>query len=86
MAFFSRCDDVDLLRELLRSLRPRAAAAVRQHEMRGSRVPDPDDIEAAATPATESEARRILLATDDFAQLQALSRSIGRRVEELQGM
>jgi hypothetical protein len=85
IAYFEQCDDVELLRGLLRSVRPRAAAAVRRHETRGSRVPDPDEIEASESPASEAEARRVLRTIDDFAQLQALSRAIGRRVEELQG-
>jgi hypothetical protein len=84
IAFFQQCDDIELLRELLRALRPRAAAEVRRHESRGRRAPAPSNIAAAERAATEPEARRTVRATTDFAQLQALSRAIGKRVEELQ--
>ena len=84
IAFFEQCDDIELLRELLRALRPRATAEVRRHESRGKTTPAPSNIAAAERAAPESEARRTVRATTDFAQLQALSRAIGKRVEDLQ--
>ena len=84
IAYFETCDDVELLRELLRALRPRAAAEVRRHERRGTDAPSPRPIAPAEHPATLAEARRTVRETSDFAQLQALSRAIGRRVEALQ--
>ena len=83
IAYFETCEDVDLLRNILRSIQPRAAAAVRRSERLRTGVPEPRDIAVADAVASSEEALRTVRATDDFAQLQALSRNIGRRVEEL---
>ena len=84
VAYFEACDDLRLLHDVLRSIRPRAAAEVRKHERRGSRVPAPLTIPPAADPSTREEALRTVKGANDFGQLQALSRTIGRRVEALQ--
>ena len=84
IAYFQACEDAEELRDLLRTLRPRAAAEVRRHERRGTEAPSPRTIPAAAGAATAAEALRTVRETTDFAQLQALTRAIGRRVEELQ--
>jgi hypothetical protein len=85
IAYFESTDDLALLQETLRLIRPRAAAAVRRLEASGRAAPPPAEIEAAAAPATKQEALRTLRAIDDFAELQAVSRAIGRRIEMLLG-
>jgi hypothetical protein len=83
LAYFDACDDLELLMEVLRGIRPRAAAAVRRYETRNVDAPGPDPVAAAAMPATRDAALRTVRQTEDFAQLQALSRAIGRRIETL---
>jgi hypothetical protein len=85
IAYFEACEDAEELRDVLRNLRPRAAAEVRRHERRGTQAPAPRAIAAAEGAATAAEALRTVRQATDFAQLQALTRAIGRRVEELQG-
>ena len=84
IAYFERSDDLNQLIELIRAIRPRAAAAVRRFESRNTDVPAPLEIPRADVPASREAALRTVRETNDFAQLQALSRAIGRRVEELQ--
>ncbi len=83
LAFFQASDDIALLREVLAIIRPRAAAAVRNSERSGVAVPQPALIEPAAEAGTKDEALRTLRALQDFAQLQAVGRVVGRRIEEL---
>ena len=83
IAFFEQCADLNLLKDVLRTIRPRAAAEVRRYQARGRQAPQPLDIPAAADTATREEALRTVAATQDFAQLQAISRAVGRRVESL---
>ncbi|SRR6266480_2317418 len=84
IAFFESTNDLDLLREVLRTIRPRALAAVRRHERSRQPVPSPDDIAASAEPADKAEALRTVSSTEDFGRLQAISRVVGRRIESLQ--
>jgi hypothetical protein len=84
IAFFESTDDLDLLREVLRAIRPRASAAVRRHERSRQAVPSPDEISPSAEPAARSEALRTVRSIEDFGQLQAISRAVGRRIEALQ--
>jgi hypothetical protein len=83
IAFFETCDDLDLLREVLRTIRPRAAAAVQRFERQGREVRPPRQLSAAAHPATRAEALAIVRTLQDFATLQAVSRAVGRRLEAL---
>jgi hypothetical protein len=83
IAFFEQSEDLDLLKDVLRTIRPRAAAEVRRLQMRGRQAPVPLDIPGAASVATREEALKAVTATKDFAQLQAISRAVGRRVESL---
>lgn len=67
---------------------PRARRLVLRYLGSGGReaVPPPADVRPASLrPATREEALRTLATTNDLALLQALTRAMGRRVEELQG-
>ena len=83
VAFFESANDVDLLRSLLRTLRPRVARQVRKLEASGRAAPPPADLPPADRPANEEEAVQIVRSIEDFSELQAVSRAIGRRVEAL---
>jgi hypothetical protein len=83
IAYFSACPDAELLRGVLKIVQPKAAAAVRQAMQQRRDVPPPLDIAASADAATQEQALRTVRSTQDFAQLQALARAVGRRVEEL---
>ena len=83
IAFFEASEDTALLRETLQLIRPRAAAAVRRLEMAGRSAPEPAPIAPAAQPATRQEALLSVRNVQDFGELQALSRAIGRRLEAL---
>lgn len=83
LAYFQRCEDVELMKELLRSVRPRAANAVGRMERAKKEPPAPLEIEAASEPLPRQEAIKVLQQVQDFAELQALSRTIGRRLEQL---
>jgi hypothetical protein len=88
IAFFRTSDDVAMLRRELVALAPRARGLVRRQTAAGGveSVPGPAEIDAATLrPATEAEALRTLRTCNDFALLQAMTRAMGRRVEELQG-
>jgi hypothetical protein len=84
IAFFASCTDADLLRDVLRQIQPKAAAAARKFSNR--EPPNPAAIVAAAEPASKDEALRTARTVSDFAQMQALARAVGRRVEELRSM
>jgi hypothetical protein len=84
LAFFQSTADVELLRQELRRIRPLAARAVGGFERAGREAPEPLTIAAATEPASREAALRTSRAVRDFAELQALSRVIGRRIEELQ--
>jgi len=83
IAFFEACDDRELLQEVLRGIRPRAAAEVRRLSSRGQEPPPPREIGAAPEALTQQQALQTVKDASDFGQLQALARAIGRRVEEL---
>lgn len=85
IAFFQQSSDQALLQEVLRTLRPKAAAAVRRYQERGQRVPPPEEVAPAQQPASKQEALRILETDLDFGQLQAITRSVGQRLESLMG-
>ena len=83
IAYFEACPDAEVLRGVLKTIQPKAAAAVRQAQLKRSEVPPPLDIEPASNAATRDEALKTVRAVQDFAQLQALARAVGRRIEEL---
>lgn len=85
LAFFQGTDDIDLLKEELRRIRPLAARAVSGYERTGKDAPQPLEVTPATEPASREVALRTAKAVKDFAELQALSRAIGRRIEQLQG-
>ena len=83
IAYFAACPDAELLRGVLKTIQPKAAAAVRQAQMKRREVPPPLDIEPSSNAATKEDALRTVRSVQDFAQLQALARAVGRRIEEL---
>lgn len=83
IAYFEACEDIELLRDLIRSVRPRAAAAVGRFEKAGKEPPPPASVPAARKPASREQAVRLLRSTPDFAVMQALARAAGRRLEQL---
>ena len=85
IAYFETCDDAALLKDLIRSIQPRAAAEVRRAQQQGRPVAPPLEIAAAPAAATQDEALVTVKTTTSFAQLQAMSRAIGRRIESLGG-
>jgi hypothetical protein len=84
IAYFAICDDLRLLQEVLRSIQPRASAEVRRRMAARQDIPAPADIDAADEPAGRQEALAITRDARDFSELMAISRAVGRRVEELQ--
>jgi hypothetical protein len=87
IAFFQSSDDVAMLRKALVDVAPRARRLVFRYMGAGGEdtVPPPASVDASDTPALEAEALRTLATIGDFALLQAMTRAIGRRVEELEG-
>jgi hypothetical protein len=83
VAFFQSTDDVELLKSELRRIRPLAARAVSGFERSGKDAPQPLDVAPAAQPASRDAALRTARQVKDFGELQALSRAIGRRIEQL---
>ena len=83
IACFESTEDVAFLRDVLRTIRPRAESATLQAVKRGKPVPPPQDIPAALHPATHAQALATVRATKDFALLQAMARAAGRRAEAL---
>lgn len=72
-----------LLRDLLQSIRPRAARMAETYARRNEEAPAPRHIPPADSPGSQAEAIDTLDRVTDFATLQALARAIGRRAEEL---
>ena len=83
IAYFHACPDANLLRDVLKHIQPKAAAAVRQAQMKRRDIAAPADIPAAPEAATRDEALLAVRLTQDFGQLQTLARAVGRRIEEL---
>ena len=83
LAFFERTDDIALLHQLVEEIAPRAKRIVGQFLARGSEdaIPAPADLRAAREPASKEQAIKTLRATNDFALLQVMSRTIGQRIE-----
>jgi hypothetical protein len=87
IAFFESCDDVAFLRKALADIAPKARRLVVRYLGHGGQdaVPQPADVPHTPIAASREDALRTLSTTSDFALLQAMTRAIGRRVEELQG-
>ncbi len=85
IAYFAACSDAILLRRLLAEIAPRARRLIDEQVRAAGEdsVPGPADVLPAPTPASRDEALRTLAATGDLALLQAMSRTIGRRLEAL---
>jgi hypothetical protein len=83
IACFEASEDIAFLRDVLRSVRPRAEAATLRAAQQGREAPPPADTQPAAEPATPAEAMATVRATKDFAALQAMARAAGRRAEVL---
>ena len=83
IAYFQQSQDKTLLQEVLRQLRPRAAAAVRRYQEHGTKVPSPREVVPAQDTATEEEALHTVQAELDFGEIQAITRAVGRRLETL---
>ena len=86
MAYFEHADEVALLHELLAEVAPKAKRLVGQFLQRGGEeaIPGPSDLRPARVAASREEALRTLRATNDFALLQVLARTIGRRIEAVE--
>ncbi|MGE5596106.1 MAG: hypothetical protein ACM3S1_08740 [Hyphomicrobiales bacterium] len=86
MAFFEECDDIALLHQLAGEVAPRARKLVGQFIGRGGEdsIPPPASLRPAREPASRDDALRTLRQTNDFALLQVLARSIGRRIEAIE--
>ncbi len=86
VAFFERCDDLELLHRLTAEAAPRARKYVASLLARGDEetIPPPADLGPAKQAATREEAMETFRATSDFALFQVLARAIGRRIEALE--
>lgn len=86
IAFFDACEDVPFLRRTLSDIAPRARSLVARYiaARNEDAVPPPAVVPHTPIAAAREDAVRILRTTNDFALLQAMTRAIGRRVEELQ--
>jgi hypothetical protein len=86
MAFFEATDDLALLHALTSEIAPRVKRLVGQLLREGGEdaIPPPADLRAAARGAAREQALKTLRATNDFALLQVMARSIGQRVEALE--
>jgi hypothetical protein len=87
IAFFESCDDAAMLRKALADIAPKARRLVVRYLGAGGEdaVPPPAEVPSTPIAAAREDALRILRETNDFALLQAMTRAMGRRVEELQG-
>ncbi len=86
MALFESTDDVALLHRLAAEIAPRARRLVARYLAHGTEdaIPPPADLRPARRPAAISQAVNSLRSADDFALLQAMARSIGRRIEAIE--
>ena len=86
IAFFEQSDDMALLRASLEEVAPRVKRLVGGFLQRGTEesIPGPSDVRGAKEAAAPDEARKTLKETQDFALLQAITRSIGQRIETLE--
>jgi hypothetical protein len=81
IAYFEQSEDRALLQDVLRTLRPRAAAAVKRFQELKREARAPRNVVAAPDAATMEAALRTVRSDLDFGQLQAISRAVGHRLE-----
>ena len=86
IAFFETADDMALLRAALEEAAPRVKRMVSGFLQRGfeEAIPAPAELRGARESASREEAMQSLLKATDFALLQAITRSVGRRIETLE--
>lgn len=86
MAFLEASDDIALLHQVIAEIAPRAKRMVGQILAKGTEdaIPPPADLRPARVPATKEEALRTVKAVNDFALLQVIARTAGRRVEAIE--
>lgn len=86
IACFEASDDMPMLRGALEEAAPRIKRMVAAFLRKGSEeaIPPPAELRGARDPATPQEALQSLRKATDFALLQAITRSIGRRIEALE--
>jgi hypothetical protein len=86
MAFFEDCDDPSLLHSALEEAAPRAKRMVGNYLAKGSEegIPGPSDVRAARDSADADEALKTLRTVNDFPLFQALTRTIGQRIEAME--
>jgi hypothetical protein len=85
IAFVERCDDRELLMEIIRDVAPRARrmSAQAAQQLGEDNVPGPASVPASSEAATPGEARATARSLTSFPLLQALARAAGRRIEAL---
>jgi hypothetical protein len=88
ITFIERCEDRELLMGIVRDVAPRARRMSTEAAQRDGEdsVPGPASIVAATVPATAGEAQEAARKVNDFPLLQALARSAGRRIEQLDSL
>jgi hypothetical protein len=86
MAFFDETDDLALLHQVIAEVAPRARRMVGEMLASGGEdsIPPPSDLRPARQPATCEQALKTVRTTNDFALLQVLARSAGRRIEAME--
>lgn len=86
IAFFDETDEIMLLHRLTRDLAPRVRNLVKNLLAKGTEddIPQPAELYPAKDVATKEQALETLRTTKDFALLQSMARSIGRRIEAIE--
>jgi|GEM_PF-1173073 len=86
IAYFEQSDDMAMLRACLEEAAPRIKRMVGSFLSKGTEesIPHPADVRAARDAATKEQALATLRKTQDFALLQAITRTVGQRIETLE--
>ncbi|MGE3075876.1 MAG: hypothetical protein AB7N24_08320 [Dehalococcoidia bacterium] len=86
ITFFENSDDMQLLRASLEEAAPRIKRMVVAFLQKGTEenIPPPSDLRGARESATKDAAIQCLRKTNDFSLLQAMTRTIGQRIETLE--
>ena len=86
IAFFEQTDEMHVLRAALEESAPRVKRLVAGFLKKGTEeaIPMPAELRGAREAAPQEEALATLRKTQDFALLQAITRSIGRRIETIE--
>jgi hypothetical protein len=83
VACLEQNDDVEFLRDVLRTIRPKVEAAVVRALKSGKDVPAPRAFDASSGVASVEEAMATVRLAKDLRDLQALARAAGQRAEHL---